>query len=135
MLYPHWEAVHKAETAKTPFPNASAIKAARWEEFIKKPQPTMSMALSHADLKDLIKKREEEHHLAVKAEIKAMREAYDATEARVNEGFRADLANEYLANPKNVREHILWDKAWRDGHAHGYSNIESIYSDLCELIN
>lgn len=135
MIYEHWEAIHKAQTALTPYPHAEAIKKARWEDFKKKPAPTMSMALSHDDLKDLIKKREAKHHEEVKAEIKAMREAYAATEELVHEGFRSALAKEYLTNPKNVREHLLWEIAWMQGHANGYHDIEAHYSQLCVLIN
>lgn len=129
-----YEAFDKQYTAIY-YPRNKEYREQRWNDFMSKPQPTMSMALSHADLKELIKKREADHHEQVKTELVALRSTYESECHRVNTAFRKALATEYLTKPNHPKEQMLWEKAWAHGHASGYSDVESWYQDLSELIN
>lgn len=117
------------------YPSTKEYKDKRWAEFSAKPQPTMSMALSHANLKELIKNREAEHHEQVKVELEKLRTDYRNACEKVNASFRIALANEYLREPEHKKEPELWRQAWERGHANGYSDVEAEYSQLCDLIN
>lgn len=131
-----WEAEYRNAEKLCPYPNTNAIKAARWDEFKKQPAPTMSMALSHDDLKAFIKKREEEHHTKVKAEIAKWRDNYHKITGEVTNRFRKALAKEYLkANVSDDKEALVWDKAWEHGHANGYASVEFYYQDFAEIAN
>lgn len=131
MIYPLYEEKYKS----IPYPKADNIKKARWEAFIKKPQPTMSMALTHDHLKKIIKDREADHHQKVKAEIAKLREAYNASVDVLTKEFRKALAMEYLTDATDLKEPLLWDMAWSDGHAFSYSEVESKYQKYATLVN
>lgn len=118
-----------------PYPIAKKISEERWQEFLAKPQPTMSMVLTQGDLKELIKSREAEHHAAVKADIAKLRQAYHEATAKVDHNFRQALAKEYLTGEGKEKEAKVFSLAWQKGHANGYAEVESHYQDLADLVN
>ena len=59
--------------------------------------------------------------------------AYRERQQAVNMEFRKALEDDYgtSGNPKADK---LWDIAWAEGHANGYSEVEMHYETLYELI-
>ena len=50
--------------------------------------------------------------------------------------FRKALYDKYVfvkATP--IQEQTLWSLAWEYGHSSGYSEVESYYMDLVDLVN
>jgi len=129
-----YEAYDKAYDA-IPYPSAEKIRDEEWAKFQQAPVPTMSMALTQADLKDLIKKREAKHHEEVKVLLMQRRDDYYAATTQVNDNFRKALAKEYLRTSEKSKEQKVWDMAWDKGHANGYADVESYYQDFAELVN
>jgi hypothetical protein len=67
------------------------------------------------------------------AEFRAVRDAYNAEDRRLDAQFKADLTAEYdmVGHPK---AELLFKKAWDQGHANGLANVVSIYDDLYDLV-
>ena len=128
-----YEAYDKAYEA-IPYPNAEKIRDEEWAKFLAEPIPAVTIS-DHAKLKDLLKKREADHHEEVKALLKQKREDYGAAVKQVNDNFRKALAKEYLRTSEKSKEQKVWDLAWDKGHANGYYDVESHYQDFADLVN
>lgn len=62
------------------------------------------------------------------------RAAYEKREAEIKGEFEAELADEYLSGyPKNVAD-AVFNRAWANGHASGYQDVEGHYMELAELV-
>lgn len=133
MIYKKFDDDYKA----IKYPDAAVIKKNRWDEFNQERQPTMSMVLTHDDLKNLIKEREAKHHEEVKAEITRLRKEYNQKCADVTQAFKKELEKQYLVDPNSPtpKAEKLWAICWNYGHSSGYSDIENYYVDLVSLIN
>ena len=73
-------------------------------------------------------------YLIAKDEFNKAMEDYKAEERRILEQFRKDLAEEFdvVGHPK---EHLLWERAWVEGHSIGFSEVYNEYAELAELVN
>jgi len=63
------------------------------------------------------------------------REAYRAETKRLEREWQAWLADEYA--PSGLTEDQakkIFEKAWEDGHAHGYSEVENYYISLTDFL-
>lgn len=65
--------------------------------------------------------------------VKEQREAYRTEEGRLIQLFKDTLEKEFgvQANPK---ANLLFEKAWANGHAYGFSEILNHYEDLVDFI-
>lgn len=58
---------------------------------------------------------------------------YNAATSRITGEFREWLANEYAPTMPASVQNKIWGKAWEDGHAYGYREVENHYMDLAEF--
>lgn len=64
---------------------------------------------------------------------KEARRVYYAESNRLVESFKSDLEEEY-GTQDNPKKDLLFSKAWDHGHSGGFSEVESVYGDLVDLI-
>jgi len=68
-----------------------------------------------------------------KTSLSAKRHAYGEEINKLNKEFKLALFKEYNMETHPKREQIF-TKAWEDGHANGYNEVEIIFSDLVDLL-
>jgi hypothetical protein len=68
-----------------------------------------------------------------KEEFRAARAERRAAESEVTQQFRAYLEDTYAWAHSPEARQTLWAAAWGNGHASGYSNVESHYNDYSDL--
>lgn len=68
-------------------------------------------------------------------ERQAARLAYRAAVANYEVQWQEWLRTTYLPSAPNAVHEGVFDYAWREGHASGYSDVEGIYIDLAALAN
>lgn len=59
---------------------------------------------------------------------------YLTQQGRIASKFSEYLADAYLPGFPQSAANEVFGKAWADGHAHGFSEIESEYAGLADLI-
>ena len=74
-----------------------------------------------------------ENFLLAKSVYKEELKAYMCEQSRIEEQFRKELAEEFEVTD-HPKEHVLWTRAWEEGHAYGLSEIYNKYSELAELV-
>ena len=64
-----------------------------------------------------------------------MRDLYGAETCRLEKLFREELAHNHGMDrlPQSIQD-ALYSKAWEEGHAYGYDEVASHYSDMAELV-
>lgn len=67
------------------------------------------------------------------ADYKQAREAYNAEINSLQAEFKVDLFEEFGVTD-NPKAELCFSKAWERGHAYGYSDVYSVFSDIVELI-
>lgn len=64
----------------------------------------------------------------------AKRQAYQADVARLREEFKQDMAKSYgVENHPKVE--VAFRIAWDHGHGNGYTEVDSYFSELAELLS
>jgi hypothetical protein len=91
-----------------------------WQEAIKKEKELSKKLAAVLEVKDQIKQR--------------MKKEYRQAEGRIRDDFRKACEEEFGTSkwPKEARDKV-WQKAWEDGHAHGYSEIYDEYSEVADF--
>ena len=63
------------------------------------------------------------------------REIYRAQEAGLRVQLAAALAGEYASDLTARQQQIVFEKAWEDGHAYGYTEVENRYMDTMSFVD
>jgi hypothetical protein len=61
------------------------------------------------------------------------RQAYNVAQGKITSEFREWLGYEYASSLPTKIWDRLWAKAWEDGHAHGYHDVEMHYIDMADF--
>ncbi len=100
-------------------------------EYPKRPtQPRISSTATATQIRahaDLVEQWEKDM-----LEYRKMKDAYDQRKSDLEEQFKQDALEEVglKGHPKADK---IYAYAWREGHAHGFSDVFSVLSDIAEL--
>lgn len=69
----------------------------------------------------------------LKAQVRGERDVFNAETNRLYALFKSDLEAEYSVE-RNPKKDKLFEIAWSDGHANGYSEVANCYGKMVDLI-
>jgi len=66
-------------------------------------------------------------------DFKALRDAYMAESRRISDRFKTDALTEVGLSDHSKRD-LIYEKAWADGHAYGYSEVFNCLGELADFV-
>lgn len=67
-------------------------------------------------------------------EKQEVRKSYNQEQGRLDELFYRDCCEHNSVNPDNPKTHIVFNKAYEMGHAHGHYEVYNYFYDLTEFV-